>query len=186
MSDINSSPKSRPQETCLESLDSHKRHTYRESQSHVQQLWGFRDGARERGQNELQSRQDSTLIIAPGPHLAKSENDSKFPSLWAVSPENNAPRAQNLSQPSLWFCQRGKLNFRGSWSQVRSKEEKASQVQPHPITSWPALVVQHPQPMNLNFIGRTSLGVQRVRICLSMQGTWVPSLVREILHAVDN
>ena len=77
------------------------------------------------GQNELQSRQDSTIVIAPGPHFVKSENDSKFPSLWAVSPKNNVPRAQYSSQLSLWFCQRGKLNFRGSWSQVRSKEEKS-------------------------------------------------------------
>lgn len=34
------------------------------------------------------------------------------------------------------------------------KKRKASQVQPYPITSWSALVVQRLQPMNLNFTGK--------------------------------
>ena len=93
------------------------------------------------------------------------------------------PEPSTYHNPLSCFAKEGSWTSEGAETRWGAKKRKASQVQPHPITSWPALVVQRLQPMNLNFPGRTSLGVQWVRIRLSVQGTRVRSLVREILHA---
>lgn len=120
-------PKSRPPGNLpAGSLDPH-RDTLRESRSHVHQPWGFRDGAGERRARTSCSWQDSAVIphlIAPGPPYAKSENDSKFPSLWAVSPENSVPQSPVLITTHSLVCQRG-AELQRELKQVRSKEEKS-------------------------------------------------------------
>ena len=89
------------------------------------------------------------------------------------------PEPSTYHNPVSGFAKEGSWASEGVEARWGAKKRKAPQVQPHLITSWPALVVQHLQPMNLNFIGRTSPGVQWVRICPPMQGTRVWSLVME-------